>query len=437
MDMTRLNNASSLTKKKYLIIFVCMFMQAIPFGVAQNIQPLFIPYVIKAFGFSLGSFSLIFTFGAMAAAICSPFLGKLFGKVNIKILFIVGTVLSSVGFLGFGFAKALPHFYFLSGISQVGCVLFSGLGVPYVINHWFPGKGRGKALGIAFSGGSIGNVFLQQITSHMLAEKGISYSYIFFGLLALLVSLPTILFFIRLPKADEEAHLETTKEEEPTKEEEEPVAHQVHPETAARKNKFFWSFCLGYGIMAISISALSTQYATYFTGELGMSPTLVGTLGSTFALFCLIGNIVGGGLFDRIGTFKTMEISLVLSSVAIISLMLAKQVHALAFFFSVAYGLNVYSYMSAPAFMAVDVFGKKDSSVNLGIISLSFALGFALGSTLFGAIVDRFNFEVGWGAMLVAVLVGYTLLLFSINRVKKHVKDHIEDQVDDLLNPGK
>ena len=42
-----------------------------------------------------------------------------------------------------------------------------------------------------------------------------------------------------------------------------------------------------------------------------------------------------------------------------------------------AYALNVYSYMSAPAFMATDVFGKKESSVILGTISLLFALGFA------------------------------------------------------------
>ena len=66
-------------KKAYFIVFVCMIMQAIPFGVAQNIQPLFIPYVTSKFGFSLASFSLIFTFGAIASAICSPFLGKLYG----------------------------------------------------------------------------------------------------------------------------------------------------------------------------------------------------------------------------------------------------------------------------------------------------------------------------------------------------------------------
>ena len=63
-------------KQKYWIVFVCMFIQAILFGIAQNIQPLFIPYVIDKFNFSLASFSLIFTFGAVASAVFSPFLGN-------------------------------------------------------------------------------------------------------------------------------------------------------------------------------------------------------------------------------------------------------------------------------------------------------------------------------------------------------------------------
>lgn len=411
MDTIRSN------KKKFFMVFVCMFMQAIPFGVAQNIQPLFIPYVIQKFNFSLAAFSLIFTFGAIAAAVFSPFLGKLFEKINIKILFIIGTTLSSLGFLAFGLATSLPQFYLFSAISQIGCVLFSGLGVPYVINHWFPKEGRGKALGIAFSGGSIGNVFLQQITSYMLASRGVTYSYIVFGLIALICSLPVILLFIRLPKEEE---VETVNPDEAVEEAQSPK-YEGPSAAEVRKNKYFWIFTVGYAIIAIAISALSTQYATYFTGELQMSAALVGTLGSTFALFCLFGNVAGGALFDKIGTLKTMSISLILQVIAIIALLMAKNIHGVAFLFSIAYGLNVFSYMSAPAFMASDVFGKKDSSVKLGIISLFFACGFALGSTLFGAVTDNFGFSAGWIMLLVCVFIGYALLLTTINRVKKEM----------------
>ena len=401
-------------KKKYFIVFICMFLQAVPYSIAQNIQPLFVPYVIKQFGFSLAGFSLIFTCGAIASAIFSPVLGNIFEKVNIKLLFLVGATLSAVGFIGFGFSHNLAQFYVLAAMQKVGCLLFSGIGVPYLINSWFPKEGRGKALGIAFSGGSIGNVFLQQITSQMLASRGATYSYIFFGVLALVCSLPIVMIFVRLPKAGE---VEVVEENEA--EEVQTSGFDGLGAKATKQNKYFWLFSIGYAIIAVSISALSTQYATYFTGELGLSATLVGTLGSVFAAFCLIGNVSGGALFDKIGTLKTMTISMLLQGVAIVALIFCAKVPALAFLFSIAYGLNVYSYMSAPAFMATDVFGKKESSKIFGTISLLFALGYAFGSTLVGMIVDKVGFGAAWIVMLGCVVVGYTLLLGSIKKVKE------------------
>lgn len=401
-------------KKKYFIVFICMFLQAVPYSIAQNIQPLFVPYVIKQFGFSLAGFSLIFTCGAIASAIFSPVLGNVFEKVNIKVLFLVGATLSAVGFMGFGFSHNLAQFYALAAMQKVGCLLFSGIGVPYLINSWFPKEGRGKALGIAFSGGSIGNVFLQQITSQMLASRGATYSYIFFGVLALVCSLPIVMIFVRLPKVGE---VEVVEENEA--EEVQTSGFDGLGAKATKQNKYFWLFSIGYAIIAVSISALSTQYATYFTGELGLSATLVGTLGSVFAAFCLIGNVSGGTLFDKIGTLKTMTISMLLQGVAIVALIFCAKVHALAFLFSIAYGLNVYSYMSAPAFMATDVFGKKESSKIFGTISLLFALGYAFGSTLVGMIVDKVGFGAAWIVMLGCVVVGYTLLLGSIKKVKE------------------
>ena len=401
-------------KKKYFIVFICMFLQAVPYSIAQNIQPLFVPYVIKQFGFSLAGFSLIFTCGAIASAIFSPVLGNVFEKVNIKLLFLVGATLSAVGFIGFGFSHNLAQFYVLAAMQKVGCLLFSGIGVPYLINSWFPKEGRGKALGIAFSGGSIGNVFLQQITSQMLASRGATYSYIFFGVLALVCSLPIVMIFVRLPKAGE---VEVVEENE--SEEVQTSGFDGLGAKATKQNKYFWLFSIGYAIIAVSISALSTQYATYFTGELGLNATLVGTLGSVFAAFCLIGNVSGGALFDKIGTLKTMTISMLLQGVAIVALIFCAKVPALAFLFSIAYGLNVYSYMSAPAFMATDVFGKKESSKIFGTISLLFALGYAFGSTLVGMIVDKVGFGAAWIVMLGCVVVGYTLLLGSIKKVKE------------------
>ncbi len=404
--------------KKYFIVIICMLIQAIPFGIAQNIQPLFIPHVVSEFGFTLSGFSLIFTIGALASSIASPILGKLFDKIGIKTIFILGTLVSSFGFFMFSQCNTLYEFYFWNAVCQIGCIFFSALGVPYLIQHWFTREKRGRALGIAFAGGSIGNIFLQQITEFLLSSYGSSITYAIFGIISAAFSIPVILFFIRMPKSEE---IEIEKNE--VNDKDKPIHHQEFEGLGVSKNTkspVFWIFGLGYAIVGISISALSTQYATYFTNGLNLSPELVGILGSLFAAFCLFGNIGGGVLFDKLGTLKTMRLSMILQVSAILALLLATKLNALAFIYSIAYGLNVFSYMSAPAIMSIDLFGKKDSSVILGFIQLFFAVGFAGGSTLFGLIVDKTGgFNIAWIAMLACAVSGYILLLIGIKKLKK------------------
>ena len=420
MESTALKNSNF---KKYIIVIICMLIQAIPFGVAQNIQPLFIPHVVGEFGFTLSGFSLIFTIGALASSIASPILGKLFGKIGIKTIFILGTLVSSFGFFMFSQCDTLYEFYFWNAICQIGCIFFSALGVPYLIQHWFAREKRGRALGIAFAGGSIGNIFLQQITESLLSNYGASTTYAIFGIISSAFSLPVILFFIRMPKAGEiESEEDELKEKDELKDKDKLIHHHEFEGIGVReniKNPTFWIFGLGYAIVGISISALSTQYATYFTTGLNLSPALVGILGSLFAAFCLFGNIGGGVLFDKLGTLKTMRLSMILQTSAILALLLATKLNVLAFIYSIAYGLNVFSYMSAPAIMSIDLFGKKDSSVMLGFIQLFFAVGFAGGSSLFGLIVDKTGgFNIAWIVMLACAVSGYILLLVSIRKLK-------------------
>lgn len=130
----------------------------------------------------------------------------------------------------------------------------------------------------------------------MLASRGATYSYIFFGVLALVWSLPIVMIFVRLPKVGE---VEVVEENEA--EEVQTSGFDGLGAKETKQNKYFWLFSIGYAIIAVSISALSTQYATYFTGELGLSATLVGTLGSVFALGYVFGSTLVGIIVDKVG----------------------------------------------------------------------------------------------------------------------------------------
>ena len=201
--------------KKYLIVFICMVIQAIPFGIAQNIQPLFIPHVVSEFGFTLSGFSLIFTIGTIVSAICSPFIGKLYShpKANIKLLYVLGVVLVGGAFSAMSLAGGnIFAYYALSILVQIGSAIISAIGVPTLINSWFV-ENKGIAMGLAFSGGGLGNMVLQQFAGKWLSNPAIGYkgAYLRFGLLAIIVALPIALFIMRLPKSKAELELNKPK----------------------------------------------------------------------------------------------------------------------------------------------------------------------------------------------------------------------------------
>lgn len=299
---------------KYFMVFLCMLTQAIPYGIAQLIQPLFVHPLVNTFQFTLASYTLIFTFGAVVGSLVSPMVGKALQKVNFKILYLIGICLSAGAYVFLGISTKLPGFYLAGIICMVGSTFFSGQGVPCVINHWFPAKGRGAALGIAFCGGSIGNIFLQPATQALLkhymtgnTKTGHLTSMVpfFIFAVALLVIGVIIACFIRTPKKDEivvsdEELAESKKAEAAAK------AKEFKGWTSKQvlQMKWFWIFILGFLIIGLGLASLNEDYAASLDTKLSL--TDVGLVGSMYGVGCLIGNISGGYLFDKFGTAKSM-----------------------------------------------------------------------------------------------------------------------------------
>lgn len=114
----------------------------------------------------------------------------------------------------------------------------------------------------------------------------------------------------------------------------------------------------------------------------------------------------------------------ILQTISILSLIISvfnnKLAIPCAFLWAVLYGLNVYSYMSAPAIMVQNLFGMKDSSQILGIFSIFFAVGFALGNIIFGYFVDTFGFTTAWFSVLLYTVIGFLGLLILIQKIIKN-----------------
>ena len=433
--MASASNEKTVSKAyKYFMVFLCMLTQAIPYGIAQNIQPLFLYLLVNTFHFTLASYTLIFTFGAVAASIASPFIGKGLEKINFRVMYLIGIGLSAIAYVIFGISTKLPEFYIAAIICMIGSTFYSGQGVPWVINHWFPAKGRGAALGVAFCGGSIGNIFLQPATQAILkhfmtgnTKTGhlTSMAPFFIFAIALLVVGVIIAIFIRTPKKNEIVVSEQElKESKAAQEKAKAEEFQGWSGKQVLKMKWFWIFSLGFLIIGLGLASLNEDYAAFLDTKLSL--TDVGLIGSMYGVGCLIGNVSGGILFDKFGTAKSMTYAgcmYVLSIAMMIFVSLqpygshVSKVAGIAY--SIFCGLAVFSYMSGPAFMAKDLFGAKDQGVMLGYVGLAYAIGFAIGAPLFGIIKGKASFTVAWYFMMAFVIVGFVLLVISVIRIKK------------------
>ena len=408
-----------------LVALGCFFIQAIPFGVASNIHPQFLAYIIAEHGFSLASISAMFTIGTIISAVFSPAIGNLFKKINAKIVFLGGAILSAGGVFILSIAgDTLPLFYLGYGVSQIGTAAISSIGIPVLVSSWFDESVKGKVSGIVFAGSGLGNIFLQQLSVNWIAEVGYQQAYARFALLSVVVGVVISLLLIRMPKNESEIIGKKSTADENTKTEVASEENKWGYTFAELKGiKAYWLFAIAFIFIGVYVSALATQYSAYLKSLQIYDTATLGTVGSIFALCSLIGNLMGGTLYDKLGATKTTMIGFGLATTACLSLIFAPQIPELAYLYGATKGLSVFAYILAPSMLTGILFGNKDFGGILGITQVFFALGFALGSFLFGALVDGLGYTVGWYAMLVAIVIAYTTLLIVIKSMAKINKE--------------
>ena len=410
----------------WLIVVGCMLIQAVPYSLAANIQPAFTNYVTSGEGFTYTQFSLIFTIGTIVSAICSPFIGKLYShpKANIKLLYVLGVVLVGGAFSAMSLAGGnIFAYYALSILVQIGSAIISAIGVPTLINSWFV-ENKGIAMGLAFSGGGLGNMVLQQFAGKWLSNPAIGYkgAYLRFGLLAIIVALPIALFIMRLPKSKAELELNKPKK---AKNKSNENSNWGYTFAEVSKIKYFWIFAISFVFVGLYVGGMALQFIPYLQT---LEQKEIFTLGSAlvaslFGLISVFGNLCGGVLFDKLGITKSLVLAGLLVITGGLSLIFVGQINMLGFVFSICLGISMYSYIIGPSYMTGALFGNKEFGTILGIVQIFFAAGFGAGSTLFGVIVDKSGFTAGWISTIVYAVIAYSGLLYSTTSIIKMNKE--------------
>lgn len=394
-------------RKKYFIVFVCLVIQSITYCIAQNLQaqmqiPVSESGVVSEVGFTLLYFS-----GTLPVFL-NPYFATFYEKFNIKYIYIAGIIIGGIAFASYGFARNSLMFNISSFFNQVGTIFYSGLSLPIMMSHWFPGEGRGSALGIALAGGSIGNVFLQPVVVNLLARYGWQQTYIILGIAMIVIGIPIALLFIRFPKPGE-----VTKVEPADKKDMDQRYYEGLSDKENMKNKYFWIFNIGALLLCFASVAVSTQAIPVLSVK-GFEGSRVALAGSMYGLACLIGNVGGGKLFDKLGSFKPMVLSGISTTLALLIMAFMPMGSSIGFLIPILSGLTIYTLTSGPAFMPADVFGRKDGTQKMAKVGMFYAGGSAFAAYIFAALSGSIGLQATCLVFIVIGLIGYGLNGFAI-----------------------
>lgn len=438
---------------KAILIFALFLIQAIGYGVAQNIQPLFVfPVSLTIFNDSFTLFLLMFSISTIISSLLQPQIAKLYKKLNTKLLFFLGSIISGTFMILTGLTYFIyqanaskwvytSYFYIIQIFVQIGCLLFSSLGIPFLINAWFPGKNRGFILGICMTGGSIGNLMWQPVVSIALKSPYLNINgdlgtqwvscYFIFGFISLIFSsLISILFINNPPNEEIGMHLKKEQFNKETK--------KFNP-GLRRIIRFpaFWLFLLGYSIFAFGMCCFKTQYGSFLQKGLDWYENknlyfLIGLTGTFYALGCAFGNFFGGLIFSKTNSFFSFFLSGITRFLGIIIFFASILVSWFGLIGALLIGFSCYVNTSGPGFMSVNLFGKRDSLKIVGIISIAYAIGFSISSPIGGIIVgdinqkhDLFgkmsygNYELLFIVSIVTTTIGFLISIFSILYIQK------------------
>lgn len=391
---------------KYVIAVSGFILMATTFSIINSVSTILIAPVTHARGFTISEYSFLFTINAITISLCSPIIGTLLNKVNIKIIMSISSLFAGFGYILYGFANSILTFYLIGIVVSIGVCGLTTIPISTMISDWFEPHKKGSIMGIVFAGIGTGTFFWMQFVSRILENYNYRLVYLLLGSVVLVVSLIISLFIARRPS---HAYIKA-KELGSDYDDEYDLNNKSLNFKQISQTPSFWSFTIGLFLMGISFAGIKQHIQSYLS-VLGYPLNFNANIGSILAVVGLITNIIGGILFDKFKTRKVLTGLGIITTVSIIFLIIANK-PIFAYLFAIFYGMTMCISSIWPSFGVSKIFSDDNYSVIFGIANMFMTIGASIGPFLSGLIADTsYGYKAAWLIYLVITVIYYSLFI--------------------------
>ena len=376
----------------WVMVFVVFVLSGLAFGSLASIS-VFLKPVSLEFGWSRGQTSFAYTLASFASAAFGVMWGQLADKYGTKWFGTIGAICMSLTLVSLSSLDSIIQFYILYFLfGAFGCaLLFSPLYAN--VGFWFR-ENPGLALGIAASGGAIGQAFIPHISGVLIESGGWEDAYIKLAIIYIIIAFPVSLLIKESPWRI------TARTEDESESRDFPLSEK---EVVAWISFAVIFCCVCMSVPIMHLVPLLTDSG--FTLEFATSVLMVLMICGAF------GRIFGGILGDRIGAlpgYILMSLGQTVFVVWFPHLISPAGIYLLAAFFGFTYSGVMSSILVCTRMMVSAKYGARAMSLT----SFFGWIGMGLGGFLGGYFFDIYG-DYSWAFTFAGIMGLINLVILS------------------------
>lgn len=379
-------------------------------GLVANLFALFLPDIITALELTKAQGSWLTTIRSLFTLAAMLVVNQLCARLGLRQVISIGCALVGLSYLLLARAGSYAACCIACAILGFGYCMCGPVPVSLLIGRWFESR-RSLALGLASAGSGLVTIIAPPILTGILARSGLSAGFVTVSVLAFVFCLSVFLLIRNTP----ESMGLTPYRQESAKQTAAPVRTVARSMTTFEKGLVLLATLL----MAAPAGPGFAHVQTFFRSE-GYAEMLVASLTSFLGFVLLVGKILCGQVYDRLGgRLGNFYIFGLLFSGHVLFLFAPSGYGWLAFLSVGIYGMGIPISSVATARWASDLNDEAGYASAVRSINLSYSLGSLIFGPLPGTLADRFGGSYVPSYILFGLMLLVSLALLHIVYVRQ------------------
>jgi MFS family permease len=321
------------------------------------------------------------TCGTFVGLFAMPVVGILLDKLSVRKLFAIGIVLFALGLWLLSQSTTIIQYIVIFGITMALANAFAGSMISSaVVSRWFT-ENRGKALGVAATGTSVGGILIPGLITFWLPDYGWRGAVENLAIVLIIIVLPVVLWSIRSWPAD--VGLQAQQEDGAGGSV--GSAAQLGAKDIVGNPNFWWLAC-SLGLLFSTYTAILSNMTPYAT-QLGHQEAAASRLIMVVAVCGLLGKLLFGAAADKLGHKRALWIAQLLVAVGFVLLAIEPS-YLLIVLACVSIGLAAGGMLPVWGAFIADIFGLQSYGRAFGMMAPIITLFVMVGFPLTGRLYD-------------------------------------------------